>query len=149
MKKRISIFLAAFLLLTMVGCGQSAGRTENQESKPASENTTSLDQVEQTTDDTKGNEEIPSVVEDTNIGENTSSPVVYMTTDISPEGMMAIYEALGAEPDGKVAVKLSTGENGRNYLRPELGNPFSPGMYGTIPIAASFSEKGMLVNLVI
>ena len=33
---------------------------------------------------------------------------------------MAIYEALGAEPDGKVAVKLSTGESGSNYLRPEL-----------------------------
>ncbi len=54
------------------------------------------------------------------IGENTSSPVVYMTTDISPEGLMAIYETLGAEPDGRVAVKLSTGENGSNYLRPEL-----------------------------
>lgn len=47
-------------------------------------------------------------------------PVVYMTTDISPEGLVAIYEALGAEPVGKVAVKLSTGENGSNYLRPEL-----------------------------
>ena len=48
-------------------------------------------------------------------------PTVLMTTDISPEGMMAIYEALNWEPTGKVAVKLSTGEPpASNYLRPEL-----------------------------
>lgn len=33
--------------------------------------------------------------------------VVYMTTDISPEGMLAIYEALGVEANGNVAVNLS------------------------------------------
>ena len=48
-------------------------------------------------------------------------PTVLMTTDISAEGMMAIYEALNWEPTGKVAVKLSTGEPpASNYLRPEL-----------------------------
>ena len=46
---------------------------------------------------------------------------VYFTSDISPEGMVAVYEALGWEPSGKVAVKLSTGEPpASNYLRPEL-----------------------------
>ena len=35
--------------------------------------------------------------------------------------MIAVYEALGWEPAGKVAVKLSTGEPpASNYLRPEL-----------------------------
>ena len=30
-----------------------------------------------------------------------------MTTDISPEGLMAIYEALGAQlPEGNIAVKI-------------------------------------------
>ncbi len=120
MKKSISIFLAVLLLLSIAGCGQSAGRTEAQESSPDSENTASVEQAGQTTDNTIESEEIPSAAGDTNIGEKTSSPVVYMTTDISPEGLMAIYEALGAEPDGKVAVNLSTGENGSNYLRPEL-----------------------------
>ena len=47
-------------------------------------------------------------------------PVVYMTTDISAEGLTAVYEALGASPTGNIAVKLSTGEPGSNYLRPEL-----------------------------
>ena len=47
--------------------------------------------------------------------------VVYMTTDISPEGMLAVYEALNWFPTGRVAVKLSTGEPpNSNYLRPEL-----------------------------
>lgn len=48
------------------------------------------------------------------------SPAVYMTTDISSDGLMAVYEALQASPEGKIAVKLSTGEPGSNYLRTEL-----------------------------
>jgi uncharacterized protein len=48
---------------------------------------------------------------------------VYMTTDISSEGLIAIYKALGRTPgEGqKVAVKISTGEGvNSNYLRPSL-----------------------------
>ena len=53
--------------------------------------------------------------------ESTSAaPVVYMTTDISADGLVAVYEALNAAPSGRIAVKLSTGEPGSNYLRPEL-----------------------------
>ena len=49
------------------------------------------------------------------------TPQVFMTTDISPEGLMAIYEALNWTPTGKVAVKLSTGEPpASNYLDPAL-----------------------------
>ena len=48
------------------------------------------------------------------------SPAVYLTTDISSDGLMAVYEALRASPEGKIAVKLSTGEPGSNYLRTEL-----------------------------
>ena len=48
------------------------------------------------------------------------SPAVYMTTDISSDGLTAVYEALQASPEGKIAVKLSTGEPGSNYLRTEL-----------------------------
>lgn len=120
MKKSVSIFLAMLLLLTMAGCGQIADRTEDQQSNPDSESTTSTEQQEDVADDTSESDELPSEDVDTNIGKEDGSPVVYMTTDISPEGLMAIYEALGAEPSGKVAVKLSTGETGSNYLRPEL-----------------------------
>ena len=53
-------------------------------------------------------------------GASADKPVVYMTTDISSDGLMAIYDALGASPEGSVAVKLSTGEPGSNYLRTNL-----------------------------
>jgi uncharacterized protein len=49
------------------------------------------------------------------------APSVYMTTDISPEGLMKVYQALGREATGKVAVKISTGEpGGENFLNPDL-----------------------------
>ena len=51
---------------------------------------------------------------------SSAESIVYMTTDISAEGMMSVYEALDALPTGNIAVKLSTGEPGSNYLRTEL-----------------------------
>ena len=53
-----------------------------------------------------------------NIGEE---PIVYMTTDISSESLVKIYEALNWNPEGNVAVKISTGEPpASNYLDPNL-----------------------------
>ncbi|WP_204314877.1 DUF362 domain-containing protein [Bifidobacterium aerophilum] len=55
---------------------------------------------------------------------NTDYPMaakVYFTRDISPAGLMRVYEALNARPQGKVAVKLSSGEGGnKHYLQPAL-----------------------------
>ncbi|HBZ03796.1 MAG TPA: hypothetical protein DEO83_08320, partial [Lachnospiraceae bacterium] len=49
------------------------------------------------------------------------SSVVYMTSDISPEGLDKVYKALNVNPTGKVAIKLSTGEAGNpNHLAPSL-----------------------------
>lgn len=59
--------------------------------------------------------------------------VVYMTTDISAEGLVKIYNALGVAPEGKVAVKISTGEpGGNNYLKPELIKDLVATVNGTI-----------------
>lgn len=47
--------------------------------------------------------------------------IVYFTKDISPKGLIKIYEALNVELKGKVAVKLSSGEpGGHNFLNPNL-----------------------------
>lgn len=63
----------------------------------------------------------------------SASSVVYMTTDISPEGLNKVYEALEVEPAGKVAVKLSTGEAGNpNYLDPNLIKELVQSVSGTI-----------------
>ncbi|MBR1672482.1 MAG: DUF362 domain-containing protein [Fretibacterium sp.] len=65
--------------------------------------------------------------------DSDSAPVVFMTTDISPEGLRAIYEALKWRPEGKVAVKISTGEPpASNYLRPELIKDLVQHVNGTI-----------------
>ena len=60
-------------------------------------------------------------------------PKVYMTTDISPEGLVKVYEALGVDYDGKVAVKISTGERGgHNFLKADLIAPLVQKVEGTI-----------------
>ncbi len=46
---------------------------------------------------------------------------VFLTREISPEALVRIYQALGVEATGRVAVKVSTGEGSNpNYLKPEL-----------------------------
>ena len=58
---------------------------------------------------------------------------VYMTKDISPEGLRAAYDVLGYTPTGKVAIKLSTGEAGNpNYLSPDLIKDLVQDLDGTI-----------------
>lgn len=64
---------------------------------------------------------------------DSEASTVYFTSDISSDGMMAIYEALGWTPEGKVAIKLSTGEPpASNYLRPELIKDLVQSVDGTI-----------------
>lgn len=51
----------------------------------------------------------------------TKPATVYFTQEITPESLIDIFNALGVEPEGKVAVKISTGESAQsNHLRPEL-----------------------------
>lgn len=58
---------------------------------------------------------------------------VYFTSDISPEGMMKVYEHLNWRPEGNVAVKLSTGEPpASNYLDPDLIKDLVQAVNGTI-----------------
>lgn len=62
-----------------------------------------------------------------------AAPAVYFTKDISPAGLMAIYNKLGREATGKVAVKLSTGEAGNtHYLSPDLIKELVQKVNGTI-----------------
>ena len=64
---------------------------------------------------------------------DSSAPVVYFTSDISPEGLQAAYEALGRVPSGNVAFKLSTGEAGNdNHLDPDLIKNLVQQFKGTI-----------------
>lgn len=58
---------------------------------------------------------------------------VYMFTNINSDNLVKIYEALGREAKGKVAVKLSTGEpGGHNFLNPKLIKALVQNVNGTI-----------------
>lgn len=107
MKKRFLLFLSLFLAaaLPLSGCAQESADT-SPDAEPVS-----------------GAE---------NQNEN-GTPTVYFTSDISAQGIMAVYEALGWNPTGKVAVKLSTGEPpASNYLQPELIKDVVETVSGTI-----------------
>lgn len=66
-------------------------------------------------------------------GTSGLTPKVYFTGAIDPAGLMAVYNALGKEAGGKVAVKLSTGEPGNtHYLDPSLIKGLVQRVNGTI-----------------
>ena len=104
MKKNVK--LGTLLLLGMSvlsACGSIQSVTGNNSASSADENV----------------QEQSYNIQDTN--EDVTSSTVYFTSDISSEGIMAVYEALDWQPTGKVAAKLSTGEPpASNYLDPDL-----------------------------
>ena len=58
---------------------------------------------------------------------------VYFTKEITPESLIKMYETLGVDLKGKVAVKLSTGEAGGHYfLNPNLIKDLVHKLKGTI-----------------
>lgn len=61
------------------------------------------------------------------------SSKVYFTKEITPESLIKIYEAIGKELTGKIAVKISTGEpGGHNFLSPNLIKNLVKKLDGTI-----------------
>ncbi len=58
---------------------------------------------------------------------------VYFTKEITPESLIKIYESLGVDLKGNVAVKISTGEpGGHNFLNPNLIKDLIQKVDGTI-----------------
>lgn len=107
MKRFLTMLLAWSLIFTLAACKRET---------PA---------VSQTTSDDQTSHAVEAGTE--------NASVVYMTTDISAAGLMAVYQALDWTPTGKVAVKLSTGEPpASNFLRPELVGELIRFVDGTI-----------------
>ena len=139
-KKRM-IVITLIMAFMLAGCSQGA---DNMPSDGTVQNSGSTVQEnvsgEQTEVQGSENSELAETPENGSDEASESVPVsdstasvVYMTTDISPEGLMAVYEALGWTPSGNVAVKLSTGEPpASNYLRPELIADLVQSVDGTI-----------------
>lgn len=119
MRKKVVITLIAAMAFTgmLFGCSGTEEPAEDTSSKISAqaENET----AEEHTPEEAGGLSAETADEDST-NNPSGSPVVYMTTDISSDGLIAVYEALQASPEGDIAVKLSTGEPGSNYLRTDL-----------------------------
>lgn len=58
---------------------------------------------------------------------------VYFTRDLTPEAMLRLYDVLGVQLSGRVAVKLHSGEPGnQNFIRPDFMKPMIDKVEGTI-----------------
>ena len=114
MKKLLSIVLALALLTALAACGAQAPASASGDSAGSGTNSGTAAPAER--------------------DPNAPVSTVYFTADISPEGMMAAYNALGVTLTGdNIAVKLSTGEPpASNYLRPELIKDVVEAVDGTI-----------------
>ena len=132
MKRWYAVLMIVGLLFSLCACTQEEGSAQSppsvqsaqqqQEQQTADTETT---QQEQQIADSEATRQQPEAAQGT--------PVVYMTQEITPEGLMAVYQALQWEPQGRVAVKLSTGEPpASNYLRPELIAGLVQSLDGTI-----------------
>ncbi len=114
-KEMTSLIVAVAAAGMLAGCGGTGNPTENTSAGEQTENEKIEENIQENVDAASDE------TEDTDSTDSTSEvPAVYMTTDISSEGMIAVYEALQASPEGDIAVKLSTGEPGSNYLRTDL-----------------------------
>ena len=58
---------------------------------------------------------------------------VYYSKEITPEKLIEVYEKLGVKLEGKIGIKVSTGEDGaKGYLKGDLIAPFVKKLSGTI-----------------
>ena len=62
-----------------------------------------------------------------------SKAKVYFTKEITPQAVLRLYDALGVNLPGKVAVKVHSGEVGnQNFIRPDFMKPMVERVQGTI-----------------
>ena len=79
-----------------------------------------------------GNKQASAESEDLS-NDSIQTAKVYFTKEITPESLVKIYEALGVPPQGKVAVKISTGESAEsNNLSPALIKELVQKVNGTL-----------------
>ena len=130
MKKIIYISLMVAMLLSLSACG-STGEPVSSENgvthNTADTNQGSESEIAETTEAAAPSKNDAPVPE-----EDSSAPIVYFTSDISAEGLIRLYDQLGWEPTGNLAVKVSTGEPpASNYLRQDLIGELVQSLNGT------------------
>ena len=135
MKRWHAVLMIVGLLFSLCACTQEEGSAQSP--PPVQSAQQQQEQQEQQTADTETTQQEQQIAGSEATQQQPEAaqgtPVVYMTQEITPEGLMAVYQALQWEPQGRVAVKLSTGEPpASNYLRPELIAGLVQSLDGTI-----------------
>ena len=70
------------------------------------------------------------------------SATVYFSRTITPEKVLELYERLGKELTGRVAIKVHSGEKGnQNFLRPDFWKPIIDRVGGTV-VECNTAYKG-------
>jgi len=70
------------------------------------------------------------------------SSKVYFTKKITPEKVLELYKLLGCELEGRVAIKVHSGEKGnQNFLKPEMWSPVIEHVGGTV-VECNTAYKG-------
>lgn len=126
MKKYASILLSALLASLFVsGCGATPA-SDTPPTPSSSDNASSANSAVSSTvsasESKAASSEPHAAASSASDTVPSEKPVVYMTTDISSQGLLRVYEALGRKAEGKkVAVKISIGEpGGNNFLDAEM-----------------------------
>ena len=130
MRQKGTRMISAFLLclvLTLSGCSTQPPAESGSTPPPSSTDSSAADENQVAASPEEGVEIATNGGEIIAISalehqDETAESVVYYTSQITPEAMVAIYQALGDGLSGEnIAVKLSTGEPpASNYLDPDL-----------------------------
>jgi uncharacterized Fe-S center protein len=128
----VAVFVLLFAFTACNGSSISSQPTPEISEEASTPSPSGTEPTANGNDDVQSND--ATIYDNLNVQASTDGvSIVYFTTDISPEGLMALYEALGANPTGNIAVKITTGEPpNSNYLRPELMRELVQSLDGTL-----------------
>ena len=134
MKKNLLAITVCFMAcILLAGCTESHAETGSPVQQADTQGSVESPAAPETTSASKEAASDAEPAADTTPTASGSTPAVYFTSDISAEGLVKIYDSLGWTPEGRAAVKISTGEPPEsNYLRPELIGDLVKKVDGTI-----------------
>lgn len=149
MKKKIIAVILMMCMVNIVACGNKESNQQANSGNQLSMEEQEKVESESASVETDSNMQNNSVAGEGQIAtyggavlnivdlehqDDNAESVVYYTSDISPESLMAVYESLGVELTGEnIAVKVHTGESEQsNHLRPDFIKELVQHVDGTI-----------------
>ncbi|MBP5407305.1 DUF362 domain-containing protein [bacterium] len=130
--------ISAVLVFAVISCKSASEKAESK----SETSQTAAEAAEKQEEEKPAQNETPAPAEENKTEEKAmlphqtndeNAPVVYFIKEITPEALVKIYDKLGWKPEGKLGVKISTGESEKsNHLRPALIKDLVQKINGTI-----------------